>query len=79
MPFAFPPWLGDGDCHWEGPALPSQVSGLWVPGRPTQRLPESKAWSPLAPSKKKKKSENNLILGNAALIISPSNKICLQT
>lgn len=75
MPFAFPPRLGAGDRHREGqphvPRLPVPRCPAALPSV-SQRAEPGCLWHHL-------KNENNLILSNAALIISPSNTICLQT
>lgn len=75
------------DSGTDAPRIPSGTGGwqlvtwraqpLQVPSTPA--APRS-GQNPGTPSTiQKKKNENNLMLPNAALIISPSNKICLQT
>lgn len=74
------------DSGTDAPRIPSGTGGwqLSLGGRSPSRSPPhqqpheaGRTQAPPAPSKKK--NENNLMLPNAALIISPSNKICLQT
>lgn len=71
MPLASPPGLGAGNCHLEGAAPPGPLHTSSPTKRAEPRHPQHHP--------KKKQHENNLMLPNAALIISPSNKICLQT